>query len=336
MRIKVFQYKDQLGNIRLSYKNTGNGLEIVQENNYYPFGMQHKGYNEQVNEKEYPYKTYQGQELNKELGLNWLSFKYRNYDPAIGRFMSVDPLAAKYPYNGVYNFSENRVIDGVELEGLEAIRIISGGLSWIRTKDYTKTEQFLAEFGASILHPIAALRIGKYKRGGTNITSVTGRIARHMENNSNMTSGIGGESNAFRHVLWSATLTNLFGSETATDITNAHEATKVTQVLMIDFNRPLIQNLGYADSVDDILNNMIGREIGNSLSEGTSIKNIAKEVMRRFYSQGFWTTSKDNTGILKVGRNQISQGQYKRSLKILKSLNVKGFSSEDLKDLESD
>ena len=33
--------------------------------------------------------------------------------------MSVDPLAEKYPYNGVYNFSENRVIDGRELEGLE-------------------------------------------------------------------------------------------------------------------------------------------------------------------------------------------------------------------------
>ncbi len=29
------------------------------------------------------------------------------------------PLAEDYVYNGVYNFSENRVIDGIELEGLE-------------------------------------------------------------------------------------------------------------------------------------------------------------------------------------------------------------------------
>lgn len=43
----------------------------------------------------------------------------RNYDPALGRWMNIDPLAEKYPYNGVYNFSENRVIDGRELEGLE-------------------------------------------------------------------------------------------------------------------------------------------------------------------------------------------------------------------------
>ena len=34
--------------------------------------------------------------------------------------MSIDPLAEKYPYNGVYNFSENKVIAFRELEGLEA------------------------------------------------------------------------------------------------------------------------------------------------------------------------------------------------------------------------
>lgn len=31
----------------------------------------------------------------------------------------MDPLASKYPYNSPYAFSENRVIDGIELEGLE-------------------------------------------------------------------------------------------------------------------------------------------------------------------------------------------------------------------------
>ncbi len=61
------------------------------------------------------------QERQDELGLNWDSFKYRNYDYAIGRFMSVDPLAEKYAYNGVYNFSENRVLDARELEGLEGV-----------------------------------------------------------------------------------------------------------------------------------------------------------------------------------------------------------------------
>jgi RHS repeat-associated protein len=81
---------------------------------------------EQTTENGYQYQ-YQGQERQDELGLNWDSFKWRNYDYAIGRFINIDPLAEKYSYNGVYNFSENRVIDGRELEGLEWKRINDGG-----------------------------------------------------------------------------------------------------------------------------------------------------------------------------------------------------------------
>lgn len=41
------------------------------------------------------------------------------HDPRVGRFFAVDPLSAQYPHNSPYAFSENRVIDGIELEGLE-------------------------------------------------------------------------------------------------------------------------------------------------------------------------------------------------------------------------
>lgn len=45
----VYQFKDHLGNIRLSYKNVGTPtnpvLDIIEEKNYYPFGLKHKGYN---------------------------------------------------------------------------------------------------------------------------------------------------------------------------------------------------------------------------------------------------------------------------------------------------
>lgn len=43
--------------------------------------------------------------------------------PDIGRFFNIDPLAEKYTHNSTYAFSENRVIDARELEGLEAILI---------------------------------------------------------------------------------------------------------------------------------------------------------------------------------------------------------------------
>src|SRR5690606_33137276 len=65
---------------------------------------------------------FQGQERQDELGLNWDSFKWRNSSPDLGRFWVIDPLAEKYVHNSPYAFSENRVIDAVELEGLEAVK----------------------------------------------------------------------------------------------------------------------------------------------------------------------------------------------------------------------
>ena len=44
------------------------------------------------------------------------------HDPRLGRFFAIDPLAFKFPWNSTYAFSENRVIEMIELEGLEGVR----------------------------------------------------------------------------------------------------------------------------------------------------------------------------------------------------------------------
>ncbi len=65
---------------------------------------------------------FQGQEKDDEVKNtpgSSVNYKYRMHDPRVGRFLSLDPLAPQYPHNSPYAFSENRVIDGVELEGLE-------------------------------------------------------------------------------------------------------------------------------------------------------------------------------------------------------------------------
>ena len=65
---------------------------------------------------------FQGQENDDELKGegNSLNYTFRMHDPRVGRFFAVDPLEKSYPWNSPYAFSENRVIDAVELEGLEA------------------------------------------------------------------------------------------------------------------------------------------------------------------------------------------------------------------------
>jgi hypothetical protein len=43
----------------------------------------------------------------------------RLYNPAIGKFLNVDPIGAQYPMLTPYQFSNNRPIDGVDLDGFE-------------------------------------------------------------------------------------------------------------------------------------------------------------------------------------------------------------------------
>ena len=118
----IYQYKDHLGNVRLSYGRDINGnLEIVDSNSYYPFGMNHLN-SGTANFGTGSYKNYKYQEQElQETG--FYAFKWRQYMPDVGRFFNIDPLSEKFPYNSTYAFSENRVIDGRELEGLEHVPI---------------------------------------------------------------------------------------------------------------------------------------------------------------------------------------------------------------------
>ena len=75
------------------------------------------------------YKNYKMQEQElQETG--FYAYKWRQYMPDVGRFFNVDPLSEKYAYQSHYNFSENRVINARELEGLEAVVINENTIEW--------------------------------------------------------------------------------------------------------------------------------------------------------------------------------------------------------------
>jgi RHS repeat-associated protein len=128
---------DHLGNVRLSYTDNNNdgviqtdgtNSEIIEESNYYPFGLKHKGYNYVRNigigNPTAQKFGYNGKELNEELGLEWNDFGARNYDATIGRWMNLDPLAEKYYNLSGYNFTANNPILYIDPNGKEII--ISG------------------------------------------------------------------------------------------------------------------------------------------------------------------------------------------------------------------
>ena len=112
----IFQYKDHLGNIRLSYKDSNNdgsvdSSEIIEENNYYPFGLEHKGYNNvtsgNVNSVASKFK-YNGVELEESLGLNLYEMELRLYDPTIARWNAIDPVT-HHSYSTYSAFDNNPV-----------------------------------------------------------------------------------------------------------------------------------------------------------------------------------------------------------------------------------
>ena len=114
----IYQYKDHLGNVRLSYTDNNGTLEIIEENNYYPFGLEHKGYNNVVTSTNpaQDYK-YNGKELNEELGLDWYDYGARNYDATTGRWVNIDPLADKYVSFNPYNYTANNPIVFIDPDG---------------------------------------------------------------------------------------------------------------------------------------------------------------------------------------------------------------------------
>ncbi len=119
----VYQYKDHLGNIRLSYTDTDDNntintsTEIIEESNYYPFGLKHKGYNNVVNGTHHPY-GFGGKEEQSEFGINWVDITARNYDPTLGRWMNLDPLAEYMRRHSPYNYAFDNPIFYIDPDGM--------------------------------------------------------------------------------------------------------------------------------------------------------------------------------------------------------------------------
>ncbi|CAL2091059.1 conserved exported protein of unknown function [Tenacibaculum sp. 190524A02b] len=122
----VYQYKDHLGNVRLSYTdNNGDGViqtssEIVEESNYYPFGLKHKGYNNNVSSlgnSTAQKKGFANKELEEELGKNTIAYQWRDYDPVIGRFNKIDRFAEKYQNLSPYIYAANNPIKYRDIKG---------------------------------------------------------------------------------------------------------------------------------------------------------------------------------------------------------------------------
>jgi len=66
---------------------------LLEEQHYYAYGLPIAGLGSLAATATKSRQRYQGNEYIEEQGLDWMDFHNRQYDPQLGRFLSVDPLA---------------------------------------------------------------------------------------------------------------------------------------------------------------------------------------------------------------------------------------------------
>lgn len=111
----LFYYynRDHLGNIREVVDDNGN---VVQVNNYYPFGPPYCDTSASKAPELQPYK-YNGKELDLMHGLNTYDYGARQYNPVVPIWDRVDPLCEKYYNTSPYAYCGNNPVSSIDLDG---------------------------------------------------------------------------------------------------------------------------------------------------------------------------------------------------------------------------
>ena len=130
--------RDHLGSERVVFSdNNGNNtiepaMELTQINHYYPFGLNMEGnWNGAAGSYKYQFN---GKEYNDDFGLNWNDYSARWYDPAVGRWWSIDPMAKKYYAISPYVYVADNPLKYIDPQG--KIIIVPSTYNAEETKKY--------------------------------------------------------------------------------------------------------------------------------------------------------------------------------------------------------
>jgi RHS repeat-associated protein len=89
---------------------------VIQQDDYYPFGLTFNSYQREISVPNM--YQYNSMELQDELNLNWLDYGARMYDPAIARWMAVDPLADEMRRWSPYNYCFDNPLRFIDPDGM--------------------------------------------------------------------------------------------------------------------------------------------------------------------------------------------------------------------------
>ncbi|WP_299465729.1 RHS repeat-associated core domain-containing protein [uncultured Microscilla sp.] len=117
------------GNFKLRYLATGDTTKILFHlNDPTPnIGSQLEVTGIALNKTDFGDYRYgfNGKENDQEWGKLIQDYGFRLYNPAIAKFLSVDPLSPEYPFYTPYQFAGNKPIEAIDLDGLEEWKVVS-------------------------------------------------------------------------------------------------------------------------------------------------------------------------------------------------------------------
>ncbi|WP_421948529.1 RHS repeat-associated core domain-containing protein [Phaeodactylibacter xiamenensis] len=131
---KRYEISNHLGNVmavlndRKYYKDTDADDEaeyfdpvFMAATDYYPFGYEMPGRKYNFGDYRYGFNGKENDSDGEFSSLTHYDYGFRIYNPAIGRFLSVDPLTRSYPWYTPYQFAGNSPILFLDLDGREPV-----------------------------------------------------------------------------------------------------------------------------------------------------------------------------------------------------------------------
>jgi RHS repeat-associated protein len=113
--------KDHLGNVRTVITSDPHVHYIVQGTDYYPFGQEIPVFGASDNQIKYNSK-----ELQTEADLDWYDYGARFYDPVLGRWHSIDPMAETSRRWSPYTYCMNNPIRFIDPDGMDTDVYLTG------------------------------------------------------------------------------------------------------------------------------------------------------------------------------------------------------------------
>ena len=271
----VYQYKDHLGNVRISYTKGQNGAAaILEENNYYPFGSKHAGYNtgDTTNNK-FKY-LYNGKELQSTGNLD---YGWRQYMPDLGRWNGMDQLAESYHPASPYAYVINNPVSFIDPDGRD-VNPVAGG--W--------------EFTGKEMQGLLS-----YLKSGGNVHRLAGALTAwgNKENNGDFWSYFGSwdawggsTSNSAGGTIYATTIGDGAKGNGPTDIQEiVFTRTKVTNVQSLDFQMKELEKAwrqpGQAMMLDSMFD-VLGIIIANNIEPETQTQALGVAALAIILTKG--------------------------------------------------